>query len=85
LIAVAIRVLKTERYPPPGMKVIRDTRLCTGRKARITAYVLMVNSVILILLVSLIFLFFLRLAEKLEIPPKPGVLSTPSIPVQKSV
>jgi heme/copper-type cytochrome/quinol oxidase subunit 3 len=63
LMVVAVRVLKTEQYPPPGLKVIRDTRLQTGRRAKITAYLLLVNSMILIVLVTLIFLLFARLVR----------------------
>jgi hypothetical protein len=70
LVVVAIRILKTDRYPPPGLKVIRDTRLQTGRRAKITAYVLMVNSVILIVLVSLIFLLFTKLAGRMTTSPE---------------
>ncbi|MBI5585661.1 MAG: hypothetical protein HY892_17765 [Deltaproteobacteria bacterium] len=73
LIVIALRVLKADRYPPPGLKVIRDTRLRTGRPAKITAYVLMVNSVILIVLVSLIFFLFARMAERMRTPPETEV------------
>jgi hypothetical protein len=69
LIVIAVRVLKADRYPPPGLRVIRDTPLRTGRQARITAYVLMVNSVILILLVSLIFFLFLKIVARMKVPP----------------
>jgi hypothetical protein len=67
LIGVAVRVLKTEQYPPPGLKVIRDTRLQIGWRAKITAYVLLVNSIILIVLVSLIFLFFTKLVSRMSL------------------
>ena len=32
--SVATKVLKSGRFPPEGMKVIKDTRLLTGRKAK---------------------------------------------------
>ncbi|MCU0578532.1 MAG: hypothetical protein MUF69_03205 [Desulfobacterota bacterium] len=82
LIVVSVRVLKSDRYPPPGWKVIRDTRLQTGRRARITAYMLMVNSVILIVLVSLIFLVFTKLAGRMTTPrgtaPRPPLSGSES-------
>jgi heme/copper-type cytochrome/quinol oxidase subunit 3 len=73
LMVVAVRVLKTEQYPPPGLKVLRDTRLQTGRRARITAYVLLVNSIILIVLVTLIFLLFTTLVSRVRTPAAPAV------------
>lgn len=72
LMVVALRVLKTEQYPPPGLKVIRDTRLQTGRRAKITAYVLLVNSLILIVLVTLIFLLFTTLVSRPRTLPAAG-------------
>ncbi len=33
-ISVAIKILKSERYPPEGMSVIKDTTLRTGKKAK---------------------------------------------------
>lgn len=81
LIVVSVRVLKSDRYPPPGLKVIRDTRLQTGRRARITAYVLLVNSIVLILLISLIFLLFTKLVSRVktlsETPARPLTFAVP--------
>src|SRR5262249_17697172 len=34
---LAVRVLKTGQYPPPGMRVMQDTKLRTGKEARGTA------------------------------------------------
>ena len=34
LVWLAVRVRLARRYPPPGMRVIRDTRLRTGPEAR---------------------------------------------------
>ena len=45
LLVIAFRALKVGRYPPPGMKVIKDTRVKTGRPAKIMAYLLIFNSV----------------------------------------
>jgi uncharacterized membrane protein len=35
LIFLAVKILKSDCYPPPGMKVIQDTRIRTGKKAKI--------------------------------------------------
>lgn len=37
LFRLARRINRSGRYPPPGMKVVRDTRVRTGRAARTTA------------------------------------------------
>ncbi len=34
LLYVSIRTYRTSRFPPPGTRVIRDTRIVTGRRAR---------------------------------------------------
>ncbi|QTA81830.1 Uncharacterized protein dnl_41810 [Desulfonema limicola] len=34
IIRIAIKAIITEQFPPPGMKVIRETRLLTGRSAK---------------------------------------------------
>jgi len=44
LLVIAFRALKAGRYPPPGMKVIKDTRIKTGRQAKIMAYLLIFDS-----------------------------------------
>jgi L-asparagine transporter-like permease len=48
LLRLAGKILKEERFPPQGTKVLRDTLLVTGRKATVRGYVLRVVSVILI-------------------------------------
>ena len=44
------KVAKTKCFPPPGMKVIRDTRIVTGPKAVTRGAVLMIMAVVVILL-----------------------------------
>ncbi len=68
LLVIAFRALKAGRYPPPGMKVIKDTRVKTGRQAKIMAYLLIFNSGALILLIGLVLFLFMTMAEKLKIP-----------------
>jgi MFS family permease len=68
LLIIAFRALKAGRYPPPGMKVIKDTRVKTGRQAKIMAYLLIFNSGAIILLIGLVLFLFLMMAEKIKIP-----------------
>lgn len=35
------RVVKAERFPAPGLKVVRDTPVQTGQQARVTGYMMM--------------------------------------------
>jgi hypothetical protein len=49
-IILARRVLKSGRFPPPGMKVIRDTKIQTGAKAKKRAISLIVLSSIIIVI-----------------------------------
>ncbi len=68
LLVIAFRALKAGRYPPPGMKVIKDTQVKTGRQAKIMAYLLIFNSVAITLLVGLVIFLFMLMAEKMKIP-----------------
>jgi uncharacterized membrane protein len=47
--SLARRTLKSGQYPPPGMKVIRDTRLRTGTQAKRAGISLIALSCILII------------------------------------
>jgi hypothetical protein len=47
-ILLARKVLKTGQFPPPGMKVVRDTKIRTGNKAKKAAISLIVLSSIVI-------------------------------------
>jgi MFS family permease len=68
LLIIAFRSLKAGRYPPPGMKVIKDTRVKTGRQAKIMAGLLIFNSVAIVLLIGLVLFLFITMAEKMKIP-----------------
>jgi hypothetical protein len=68
LLIIAFRSLKAGRYPPPGMKVIKDTRVKTGRQAKIMAGLLIFNSVAIVLLIGLVLFLFMTMAEKMKIP-----------------
>ena len=67
-IHIARRILKSGQYPPPGMKVLRDTKIETGAKAKKMAISLIVLSsaiiVIMFFLVYLPYAFQEKLLEK---------------------
>ena len=50
VIHIAVRVLKTEQFPPPGVRVIRDTKVRTGRRARIIAMFFILFSVFIVVI-----------------------------------
>jgi hypothetical protein len=55
-ILLARRVLKSGQFPPPGMKVVRDTKIRTGGKAKKVAMSLIVlSSVIIVITVFLVY------------------------------
>lgn len=55
-ILLARRVLKSGQFPPPGMKVVRDTKIKTGGKAKKVAISLIVlSSVIIVITVFLVY------------------------------
>ena len=56
-IVLARRTLKSGQYPPPGMRVIRDTKLRTGTQVKKVALSLIVLSCMLIIL-AFFFLYF---------------------------
>ena len=62
-IILARRTLKSGQYPPPGVKVIRDTRLRSGTQAKRVAISLIALSCILIIL-AFFFLYFPWAFEK---------------------
>jgi hypothetical protein len=43
------KIMVHERFPPPGVKVMKDTKLIEGKKARFRGRVLIVFSLVLIL------------------------------------
>ncbi len=46
----SFRIYRSERYPPPGARVLSDTRICRGRPARRRGQVGMVLSLLTLLL-----------------------------------
>jgi cytochrome bd-type quinol oxidase subunit 2 len=63
LILLARRISKSGQYPPPGMKVIRETRIRTGDEAKSIRTLMVVSSVILIVF-GFLFLYFPWALEK---------------------
>jgi len=56
-IILARRILKSGRFPPPGMKVIRDTKIQTGAKAKKVAISLIaLSSIIIVIILFLVYL-----------------------------
>jgi heme/copper-type cytochrome/quinol oxidase subunit 2 len=62
-VLLARKTLRSGQYPPPGMRVIRNTRLRTGTQAQRAAISLIVLSCILIIL-AFFFLYFPWAFEK---------------------
>ena len=62
-ILLARRILKSGRFPPPRMKVIRDTKIQTGAKAKRVAISLIVLSSV-IMVVTLILVYWPYAFEK---------------------
>ena len=50
LFTVGRKMMKYERFPPPGMKVITDTKVVEGEKVKFQGQVVVVLSLVLILL-----------------------------------
>jgi hypothetical protein len=50
LLAFGCKVLASGQFPPPGVKVIKDTRIIQGEKARVRGRVLVFLSIILMVL-----------------------------------
>jgi hypothetical protein len=63
LILLARKALRSGQYPPPGMRVIRDTRLRTGNQAKRAAVSLIVVASLLIV-VAFFFLYWPCAFEK---------------------
>ncbi len=69
LILVARRTLRSGQYPPPGMRVIRDTRLRTGDQAKKAANSLIVLASFLIV-AAFFFLYWPYAFEKTSLKKK---------------
>jgi hypothetical protein len=67
-IFLARRILKSGQFPPPGMRVIRDTMIQTGTRAKKTAIIMIaISSIILAIMLFLVYFPYAlekRLLEK---------------------
>ncbi len=59
---LAMRVLKSEQFPPPGMRVVRDTHLRTGKKAKSMGMLMIFMA--LVMLSSNLITWYLRVFVK---------------------
>jgi hypothetical protein len=60
---LGIRIRRADRFPPPGMKVVRDTRVCTGAKARSRARAAQAMALLCVAVATGGMWFVYRLAE----------------------
>jgi len=63
-ILIARRILKSGQYPPPGLKMLRDTKIQTGAKAKKVAISLIALSSIVIVIVIFLAYFPYVLEKK---------------------
>lgn len=64
-ILLARRILKSGQFPPPGMKVVRDTKIKTGGKAKKVAVSLIVLSSIIVVITLFLVYWPYALEKKL--------------------
>lgn len=65
LVTIGLKIFRSQQYPPPGQRVVRDTVLVSGKKARVHAFFLWVIAFLLIILVVLINFFVNSFAQSL--------------------
>ena len=70
ILSIGRRTLKSEHYPPPGMKVIRDTRILQGKAARIRGYLIIINVLVIIVLSITIIVYIPYMLNKLIMEKK---------------
>jgi hypothetical protein len=56
MVRTAVRILRSGRFPPPGMRVLRDMPVIIGTGAKVRAFLLI--AVTILLVGSQLFLFF---------------------------
>ena len=49
-LSLAVRIIKSDRFPPPGKKTIRDTVVLKGKQARRRRYLMIANALFLLVL-----------------------------------
>ncbi|MBF0319745.1 MAG: hypothetical protein HQL01_08080 [Nitrospirae bacterium] len=74
-ITFGVRTYRQKRYPPKGVRLIRDTEVRTGRRAEVAAVLIIALSLILIILSYGVYFYFPWKLEKLH-KGKAGQLSS---------
>jgi magnesium-transporting ATPase (P-type) len=65
-ISIGYRTLKHNRFPPLGMKVLKDTKIKKGRSAKAMAYWLFVGAILLITLPNIAFWYMHKVFESVK-------------------
>ncbi len=64
-ISLGYRILKYNRFPPPGMKVVRDTKMRKGSSAKMMAYGLFAGAVLLLTLPNITFWYMQKVFDNM--------------------
>jgi uncharacterized protein involved in exopolysaccharide biosynthesis len=64
-LGMGIKTYRTEQFPPPNIRVIRNTQLLTGAKAKQRAIILFIFSILLIIFAVVITLFMNKFLQSL--------------------
>jgi ATP/ADP translocase len=70
------KIMVHERFPPPGVKVMKDTKLIEGKRARVRGRVLIVFSLVLILFGLFAAFYF---------PYRVNKFTSPGLPIDDTV
>ena len=65
-ISIGLRILNSKRFPPPGMKVLKDTKIKKGRSATAMAYILFVGAVIIVIATNFAFWYMHRAFDRIK-------------------
>lgn len=57
-ISIGVRVYRARRYPPPGARVVRDTRVLRGKQAQAMSVVMIVLSAFFVFLIDGMYFYF---------------------------
>ena len=75
ILKVAFMVFRSSRFPPPGMRVIKDTRVVEGRKARFRAVLFLLISALMIAASALMPYFYIKIRNTFQISDSVEVAS----------
>ena len=80
ILSIGRRTLKSGRYPPPGMKVIRDTKVLQGKAAGVRGYLIIINALLIIVLSITIIVYIPYMLKKLISEKKIATTSSSKSP-----